>query len=134
MVQREDRMARADRDRRTPGEALHDYERARRLWERLARKQKDDQTTFPLDREFLKDLGFANEDLAGGIRDLQDALTGLQRFTWHWDRRGPLSSRPGEAGPIAYIVDRTLVIAPQFADVRTAFLAYPARRDRPELP
>lgn len=108
------------------GEALGDYERAKHLWEVLAKKQRDsgNQTTFRIDRELLHDLGFTKEDLSGNIEDLQDVLTKLQEFTWHWDRRGPLSSRPGEPGPIAYIVGRTLVIGPQFADARIAFMAY----------
>lgn len=108
------------------GKALSDYERARRVWLVLAQKQRDDrnQTTFPIDRDLLQDLGCTHEDLSDSIEDLQDALTRLQEFTWHWDRDGPLSSKPGEPGPIAYIVGRTLVIGPQFADARIAFRAY----------
>jgi len=108
------------------GEALGDYERAKRLWEVLAKKQRENgnQTTFRIDRELLNDLGFTQEDLSGNMEDLQGVLTSLQEFTWHWDRGGPLSSKPGEPGPIAYIVGRTLVIGPQFAEARIAFMAY----------
>jgi hypothetical protein len=108
------------------GEALGDYERAKRVGGVLAKKQlkNSNQTTFRMDREFLNDLGFTKEDLYANIEDLQGVLTKLEEFTWHWDRRGPLSSKPGEPGPIAYIVGHTLVIGPQFADAHVAFLAY----------
>ena len=98
----------------------------------LAKKQRENgnQTTFRIDRELLHDLGFTKEDLSGNIEDLQGVLTKLQEFTWHWDRRGPLSSRPGEPGPIAYIVGPTLVIGSQFADASIAFMAYSRNRGR----
>ena len=113
------------------GEAFSDYESAKQVWEMLARKQQENnsQTTFPLDREFLKDLGFTKEDVRDNIRDLQGVLTRLQEFTWHWDRRGPLSSKPGESGPIAYIIDHTVVIGSQFSEARTAFAAYSKTQD-----
>ena len=117
---------------RTFAEAFGDYERAKQVWEILAKKhqEKDNQTTFPLDEEFLNDLGFTKEDFHDNIKDLQGILNRLQEFTWHWDRRGPLSSKPGEPGPIAYIVDYTLIIGSQFSDARTAFVGYSQEQDK----
>ena len=107
-------------------DAFGDYRRAKQVWQVLARKQQanPDQTTFPLDPAFLKELGFTQDNLRGNIRDLQRVLTSLQEFTWHWDRYGPLSSRPGEPGPVAYIANDTLILGAQFADARAAFTTY----------
>lgn len=119
-------MTRADFHKGTVDEAFRDYERARQVWQVLAKKQQGNrhQTTFPIDRGLLHDLGFTKEDLSSNLRDLQSILTKLQEFTWHWDRRGPLSSKPGEPGPVAYVVGGTLVLGSQFANAHTAFTAY----------
>jgi hypothetical protein len=90
----------------------------------LSRFLFGNRTTFPIDPEFLNDLGFAKKDFYANFRDLQSVLTKLQEFTWHWDQRGPLSSRPGEPGPVAYIIGRTLVLGPQLAEAHSAFMTY----------
>ena len=117
---------------RVQSDAFGDYRRAKQVWQVLARKQREnpDQTTFPLDPALLKELGFTQDNLRGNIRDLQRTLTRLQEFTWHWDRRGPLSSRPGEPGPVAYIMNDALVLGPQFAEARAVFTAYSQTPDR----
>jgi hypothetical protein len=124
-------MTRLDSTIGALGGAFGDYERAKQVWEILARKQQENnrQTTFPLDRGLLNDLGFTKEDVRDNIRDLQGVLTKLREFTWHWDRRGPLSSKPREASPIAYILDRAVVIRPQFSEVRTTFAVYSKTED-----
>ncbi len=120
-------MASSSSKTRVLSDAFGDYRSAKRVWQVLDRKQREnpDRTTFPLDPAFLKELGYSRDDLRGNIRDLQRVLTRLQEFTWHWDRRGPLSSRPGEPGPVAYIIDDTLILGSQFADARAVFTAYP---------
>jgi hypothetical protein len=132
----EDIMTRVNFNTESGGEALGDYWRAKRVWEALVRKQRenDGQTTFLLEEKLLYDLGFAKEDFRANVRDLQGVLTKLQELTWHWDRCGPLFSRPGEPGPVAYIVERTLVIGAQFSAVRTAFVAYSTQDEEPHQP
>ena len=107
-------------------DAFGDYGGAKQVWQVLARRQRErpNQTTFSLNQAFLRELGFTRDDLRANIRDLQRVLTLLQEFTWHWDRHGPLSSQPGEPGPIAYIVNDTLTLGSQFSDARAVFMAY----------
>ncbi len=120
-------MARWNAKTQVRSDAFGDYRSAKRVWQVLDRKQREnpDQTTFTLDPILLTELGFTRDDLRGNIRDLQRVLTRLQEFTWHWDRHGPLLSRPGEPGPVAYILDDMLVLGSQFADARAVFTAYP---------
>lgn len=125
-------MVRADSKTGVQNSAFGDYRQAKQVWQVLARKQREnpDQTVFALDPAFLRELGFARADVRGNVRDLQRVLTRLQEFTWHWDRGGPLQSRPGEPGPIAYIVNDTLVLGSQFSEARAVFVPYsgpPAR-------
>jgi len=117
---------------RVQSDAFGDYRRAKQVWQVLARKQREnpDQATFQLDLVFLRELGFTKGDLRSNIRELQRVLTRLQEFTWHWDRHGPLLSRPGEPGPIAYLLDDTLVLGSQFAAARAAFMAYSGPQGR----
>jgi len=124
-------MSHGNSSREDYGGALDDYRRAKQLWQALARKQREygGQTTFLLDQALLQDLGFTKQDSRANLRDLQSVLTRLQQFTWHWDRHGPLSCLPGDPGSVAYIVDRTLVLGPEFADVRTAFMSYSRPQD-----
>ena len=119
-------MARSSGKTPVLSDAFGDYRRAKRVWQVLARRQQENpgRTSFPLDPALLHELGFTRDDLHGNIRDLQRVLTRLQEFTWHWDRDGPLSSRPGEPGPIAYIIDGTLTLGPQFSEARAVFMAY----------
>jgi hypothetical protein len=113
-------------------DAFRDYERAKQVWDVLSKKQRenDNQTTFPLDKKLLNDLGFTKEDFHDNMEDLQCVLSTLHEFTWHWDRRGPLLPEPGEPAPIAYIVDGSLVIGPLFSNARTAFAAYSKTQER----
>jgi hypothetical protein len=125
-------MARWNFNRGPLSKAFSDYERARQVWEILAKRQRDtgNQTTFPLDRGLLNNLGFTQGDLGHNLGDLQNVLTKLQEFTWHWDRRGPLSSKPGEPGPVAYIAGHTPVIGPHFAEGHAAFTACSAKHEK----
>ena len=125
-------MARSSFKTRVLTDAFGDYRRAKQVWQVLARRQREnrDQTTFPLEPAFLKELGFAQDDVRANIRDLQRVLTRLQEFTWHWDRHGPLQSRPGEPGPIAYIVNDTLTLGSQFSEARAVFVAYSGPQGR----
>jgi hypothetical protein len=118
-------MARWNFNRGPLSKAFSDYERARQVWEILAKRQRDtgNQTTFPLDCGLLNDLG-------DNLGDLQNVLTKLQEFTWHWGRHGPLSSKPGAPGPVACIAGHTLVIGPQFAEAHTAFTAYSGKHEK----
>jgi hypothetical protein len=127
----EDTMSRPNGSTGALAKAVCDYERAKQVWKILAKKQQenDNQTTFVLNGQLLKDLGFTKEDFHDNIKDLQSILTRLEEFTWHWDRSGPLSSKPGEPSPIASIVDYTLVLGSQFASARTAFAAYSKAQD-----
>ena len=125
-------MARANPKAEDVAKAFVDYERAKQMWEVLAGKhqKKDQPTIFPLDQDFLKELGFTKEDRRDNLRDLQAVLNLLEEFTWHWDRNGPLSSKPGEPSPVAYVVGGTLILGPHFHEARTAFVAYAQERDR----
>ncbi len=125
-------MARSSFKTRVLTDAFGDYRRAKQVWQVLARRQRENpnQTTFPLEPALLKELGFAEKDSRVNIRNLQRVLTRLQEFTWHWDRHGPLSSRPGEPGPIAYIVNDTLALGSQFSEARAVFMAYSGPQGR----